>query len=430
MAATEKRFPRATFTRKLIRICERLDACSTHTLSFKHWFLNRPESCTSTATKLWVVGSYARGALDCGDLDLVVEVHSTGPEPPQRKLMKALCGALPFVRCYAGTPAENSSGIEFPNPVEIWSGPGSHWRSAIDAITPDAAAGRAKRPIDALPFRVDQMDTHIERLEELLKLKRKGVLEWNFVEFDQDSLAPLASGEFKESEEYVARCLKLEFVSQKTLRLLPPLTRFMRKVEPDGKWHGGFPHRTQMWCGGTLLLLGRPTPSVSRFDDDPKLRQLGLVPHLSARGPNGVWLLRRGRNHADTLALSGVKAFYLAEEGSPCIVTWVDHSPGYERETDVLELFLTHADALRGIEEWNEGTEPDDQLSAEVTEVSGGGLLRLTGSCDVLRIGEIELAMTHTGSSFAGSKSLAKLADIVTALSASRSSVPGKRNFS
>lgn len=191
----------------------------------------------------------------------------------------------------------------------------------------------------------------------------------------------------------------------------------MRKVEFDGKWRGGFPHCTQMWCGGTLLLLGRPTPSVSRFDDDPKLRQLGLVPHLSARGPNGVWLLRRGRNHADTLALSGVKAFYLAEEGSPCIVTWIDYSPGYERETDVLELFLTHADALRGIEEWNEGTEPEDQLSPEVTEVGGGGLLRLTSSCDVVRIGETELATTRTGAAFAGSGKLATLAELAAALS-------------
>lgn len=136
--------------------------------------------------------------------------------------MKALCGALPLVRCYAGTPEKNSSGIEFPNPVVIWTGPGCNWKAALDAIAPDPTAGRAKRPLDALPFRVDQLDTHVEQLEELLKLKRKGILEWNFVAFDQKSLAPLASDEFKESEEYVARCLELEFVSQKTLRLLPP----------------------------------------------------------------------------------------------------------------------------------------------------------------------------------------------------------------
>jgi hypothetical protein len=425
MTATEKRFPRATFTKKLTRICERLDACSTHTLTFRHWFFDHPESAISTTTSLWVVGSYARGALECGDLDLVLEVRSVGSEPPERTLMKAMTGAPAFVRCYAGTPSKNSSGIEFPNPRLIWTGPGCDWQAALGAITPDPAAGRAKRPIDALPFRVEQLDTHIEQLEELMKLKRQGIIEWNFIPFDQKLLAPMRGEDFKLSEDYIARAMEFERAGEKTLQLLPPLTRAMRKIEPKGAWHSELGRLRNLWCGGTLLRLGRPSTSTHRFDDDPQLRQLGLVPHLSARGPNGIWLIRRGRNHADTRTLAGVRAFYLVEDGTPCVVTCTDYTEERRRQADVLELFLTRADALQGIDNWNEGIEPEDCSFPEVTEVIGSELLKLTSLCDVVCIDGTELAMTHQGTTFAGLERRSTLAESVAALEASaRKSAP------
>ena len=419
MAAIEKRFPRATFTRKLMRICERLDASSTHALSFKHWFFDRQESATSTATSLWVVGSYARGAFECGDLDLVLEVQSVGSKPPERTLMKALTGAPTFVRCYAGTPAENSSGIEFPNPRLIWTEPGCDWKAAIEAIAPDPSAGRAKRPIDALPFRIEQLDAQIEHLEELLKLRRKGLIEWNFVPFSKNALLPMLPSAFKHSEEYVARAIELEMAGKKTLQLLPPLTRAMRKIEPHGVWRSDYGRLKNLWCGGTLLRFGHPHVSTHSFDDEPRLWQLGIAPHLSARGPNGIWLIRRGPRHPDTLALATAKfsAFYLVEDGAPFVVTWVDNDRGYERETKVLDLFATPEDALRDIEEWQEDVEPSARPIFEVAELNGGNLLKLTGLCDVVKFGETELAMTHSGAGFAGLEQPSKIADIITALS-------------
>jgi hypothetical protein len=285
MAATEKRFPRATFTKKLSRMCERLDACSTHTLSFKHWFFDRKESATSTVTALWVVGSYARGALECGDLDVVVEVSTVGGEPPQRQLMRTFFGAPPYVRCYTGTPEKNTSGIEFPNPVSIWTGPGCDWLHALQGIAPDPSAGRAKRAIDAIPFRMEQLRTHIEQLEELLKLRRKGLIEWNFVAFDQKLLAPVAAGDFLDSEAYVERFIRLEFAGKGVVRLLHPVSKVMRKIEPGGAWRSDSGPRTTIWCGGTLLDLGRPSLHIHRLDGDARLRQIGLPPphKVSAR---------------------------------------------------------------------------------------------------------------------------------------------------
>jgi hypothetical protein len=400
MAAKEKRLPRATFTKKLIRICERLDACSTHALSFKHWFFERQDSATSTATKLWVVGSYARGALECGDLDLVLEVQTVGGEPLERVVMKAMTGSPAFVRCYGGTPEKNSSGIEFPHPKLIWTGPESDWKAAIESIAPDPAAGRAKRPIDALPFRIEQLDAHIEQLEQLMKLKRKGIVEWSFVPFS--SLEPVLQEDFTRSEECVARVIEHEMAGKKTLQLLSPLTRAMRKVEPHGVWRTDYGRLNNLWCGGTLLRLGRPNTSTHSFDGDPRLWQIGLVPHLSMRGPNGIWLIRRGRNHPDTKALASVGAFYLAEDETPCTITCTDHSGGRYREAEVLELFLTHSHALQSIKDWNDGAAPEDQWLPKVKTVRGSKLLGLTSLCDVVCIGETELAMTHRGAAFTG----------------------------
>lgn len=417
MAAKEKRLPRATFTKKLIRICERLDACSTHALSFKHWFFEREDSATSTATRLWVVGSYARGALECGDLDLVLEVQTVRGEPLERVVMKAMTGSPAFVRCYGGTPEKNSSGIEFPNPKLIWNGPGYDWKAAIESIAPDPAAGRAKRPVDALPFRVEQLDAHIEQLEQLMKLKRKGIIEWNFVPFS--SLGPMLPEDFQRSEVCVARVIEHEMAGKKTLQLLSPLTRAMRKVEPHGVWRTDYGRLNNLWCGGTLLRLGRPNTSTHSFDGDPRLRQIGLVPHLSARGPNGIWLIRRGRNHPDSLALNvaKIRVFYLVEDGAPLVVTWVDHDRGYEQETKVLELFGTPEDALQDIQGWQEDVEPSERPSFKVAELHGGNLLNLTGLCDVVKFGETELAMTYSGTGFAGLKQPSKIADIIAALS-------------
>ena len=69
----EARMSREQATKALERICSRLDACATVELD-KPVLQGLDAPGLTTATRLWVVGSYARGALTCGDLDLVIEV--------------------------------------------------------------------------------------------------------------------------------------------------------------------------------------------------------------------------------------------------------------------------------------------------------------------------------------------------------------------
>lgn len=70
MSSVEKRYPRESFTKKLVRICQRLDDQAIRTITHKHIY--REFTCQIEITMVWAVGSYARGALLCGDLDLVI----------------------------------------------------------------------------------------------------------------------------------------------------------------------------------------------------------------------------------------------------------------------------------------------------------------------------------------------------------------------
>ena len=123
MSAEERRQPRARFTRALRRICERLDAQDTHEVTWtERMFPGEMLRGVMRAESLWVVGSYARGAPLCGDLDLVLKlVCVEGERAPLKKFVSKAVSRLPGVRWYSGDPEENSSGVSFPEAVHIWS---------------------------------------------------------------------------------------------------------------------------------------------------------------------------------------------------------------------------------------------------------------------------------------------------------------------
>jgi hypothetical protein len=69
------RFPRDRFTRSLLAICEKLDACHDRTFDYKSpnsdpWYLRIEGRVHAKVLSLWAFGSWARGAAECGDLDL------------------------------------------------------------------------------------------------------------------------------------------------------------------------------------------------------------------------------------------------------------------------------------------------------------------------------------------------------------------------
>jgi hypothetical protein len=144
----EARMSREQARQTLAGICERLEACSSATLENRYFRKGAPQ--IRTVQRLWVVGSYARGAGMGEDLDIVMELDV--PHYRVSELNRVLLGNPQSVNLYAGTPEDNTSGVEFPEAYLIWeSGKGS--LELLDAISAGSAAERTAVSMpDALPM--------------------------------------------------------------------------------------------------------------------------------------------------------------------------------------------------------------------------------------------------------------------------------------
>ena len=401
MVETEKRYPRESFSKKLASMCKKLDEASERLVEYED-FLGEIQSPLITVSSLWVVGSYARGALECGDLDLVMEYTSQrGGAPMIRRISKAFFGVLPLTRYYSGTPVENTSGVAFTDAVQIWSGAGYDWKMAIDSIPIDPGAGRAVRETDCIPLRNEQLRTYGNEMLDVARMLREGQLESEFIAFDREMFSPLPEGDIHESEKH-----HFVLLGKKSRELLPCLVRLMEVQEPLGEWSGDT--STTLHCGGTLIRLGMPALVVKCLEDDPSIRQLALVPHHSARGPNGAWLLRRGPTHPDVIAIYNRCAFLSVGDGCP---DFIYAGSNYHCSLRILELFGSEAEAKERLADWQDpGEEPSD-----IVQMKGCEILNLISCVDIVQLGDQEFAVTWAGTSHLDLER-ATLAEIVAAL--------------
>jgi len=393
MAALEKRYPRESFTKKLERICQRLDEASVRTISHKDFF-NKAATSQVEITSLWVVGSYARGAMTCGDLDLVLEYRLVeGHHPAPRTITKTFFGTLPYVSYYFGKPESSTSGVVFPNAIPIWTEPGGDWRAAIDSIKPVPSAGRAERETDSIPLRPEQLYMEPERLQQLVAQEKGGFIEWEFVEFTPADFEPVPAGEMSERDRKLLRIAPM--MAKKSKVLIPAIIRLMKKHERFGIWESSDSYRAKLSCGATVLHLGRPVLPYSAFDNDPSVKQYVLIPHISAKGPNGAWIIRRGPNHPDAQALANRHAFYLGSPGSPETVAYRDLNKTWS--TEILELFNTHDEAKEFAAMLDEGNESPETV---IGRAEGLDLISLFALVDVVEIGDHQLAITRAGAAY------------------------------
>jgi hypothetical protein len=393
MAALENRYPRESFTKKLERICRRLDEASTRTIAHKDFF-NKAVTSRVEITSLWAVGSYARGAMMCGDLDLVLEYQLVeGPHPAPRTMTKTFFGAPPYVSYYFGKPDSSTSGVAFPDAIVIWTEPGCDWRAAIDSIKPVHSAGRAARETDLIPLRPEQLYMEPERLQELAAQERKGLVGWAFVEFTPADLDPVPAEEVSDRDRKLLRIAPM--MGKKSKALIPALIRLMAKYEPNGGWGSSDSYRVKFSCGATALHLGRPALPYDPFGYEPTIKQYALIPHISRKGPNGAWIIRRGPNHPDTKALANRHAYYLGSPGSPETVAYRDRSKIWS--TEMLELFSTHEEAKEFAAMLDEGRGPTNTV---ISRAEGLELISLFALVDVVEIREHQLAITNAGASY------------------------------
>lgn len=302
---TEIRWNRERFTKQLAGICQLLDACSTKTVSSSAWRYGPSRDAEITVVRLWVVGSYARGAITCGDLDLVAEVTSPQGLPYSHVISNALLGKYPRMRMYQGSPLNNSSGAKFDEALLIWEG-GADWRAALDAIKVNPVAGRQARETDRLPFRLEQLGLEQDFAQELLKQFDADMLRWSFVPLDK--VPPvLAEGASCIEGELLRR---MNFAGKDKQWLAPYVLGFLRS-QPEVVGSTWSKAQSGMRIGGTLVMMGSPWQSelvLPRLDTS----RVVVVPHPCTRGPNGFWLIERGLNHPMVQQFAGASVWSLS----------------------------------------------------------------------------------------------------------------------
>jgi hypothetical protein len=178
----EKRRQRTSFTHSLQRISERIDNASEFEVEWRDDIVRGKEKTIFRVKTLWAFGSWAKGALYCGDLDLIADVEVIeGYLPMTPTLRRVLIKGARDVRLYVGTPEENNSGVPVEDAMLIWSVSDKNWKKNIADIKPNPATEKFARKIDAIPLRSEQLYDEVDYLEKLVDLKTEDSLDWIWV---------------------------------------------------------------------------------------------------------------------------------------------------------------------------------------------------------------------------------------------------------
>lgn len=114
-----------------------------------------------------------------------------------------------------------------------------------------------------------------------------------------------------------------------------------------------------------------------------------LIPHRTARGPNGIWLIRRGPKHPQVLGFKKRAVFFIGSPGTPVLVL----SRHGHADVRILELFDSKRQAAAAISEAPSGS----VVAEEVSRAENEQIFDLISQADVLEYGVEQIAVTDIG---------------------------------
>jgi hypothetical protein len=370
---TEKRISRARMTRSLRQICKKVAELKICEADIKaglgevhHIF---------QAQSLWVAGSYARGAVTCGDLDLVLTVKAIKSAIPMpRTVARCVYGRFPDVNLFLGDPGNNTSGISFPEAKLLWSSESPDWEKAIASIVVDPRAGRFERKYDVLPLRINQTSCDFPDFEEILEMLEAKILESEWIPID--SLIVRKELWTEDAREFLERTLT--FSGEKTRRLMPFVVEGLVPHNKTDTWDICFPDRNRFKIGGSLVSVGRPEVNVRKLDS-LEHSSLAIAPHITRKGPNGIWLISRGPEHPISKEFRGCHGYALWYSGGHYLMS---HEIGISDITSV-NIFSHEADAINYIKEMFDENEASD---LSIVRIDAQDILSLIASVDAVEI--------------------------------------------
>lgn len=300
LAQPSERRPREHFTEKLVKICKNLDLhVQTRSPRFK-------------VLALWAVGSWSRGALTCGDLDLVVASEGcSGPNVTLKRDLATVMGGQPRgVEIFEGNPQENNSGIKYHNAVEIWK-PGASWEAAIQSVSINPDATRMPRIWDALPFDYRDFASHQgnEDLLKLLELQKSEIIQWSVHQMPVGDDRPVDDAEATTSSEILEILINGWSAARK--KALKAMVRHMA-----GIWPHSMDGCVSVLAAGRAATLGRilyrvgsPYIGCTMVGDRFSHLELVLALPWKENRRNIIWRIRRGHNHPHYKRYANTKAW-------------------------------------------------------------------------------------------------------------------------
>lgn len=387
----ERRRPRQSFTRALKKIAERIDAQDVYTIDYYNDLLRQSERTVFRVNALWAFGSWAKGALECGDLDLMADISLIeGYMPFDSVICRVLIKRARDVRLYIGTPEKNSSRAILKDAVLIWSPGNRDWKANINDIKPDPTVKRYKRPTDVLPLRNEQLYTELEELENLIAQRKQGVLTWDWHPFQAS--APCSDRWSPDGKSLLDR-VSHRRTGKKICAALALVIDWFEKNGPVQTWRWDDDSRAAFWVNGIRTHIGRPTVYHGWLDHH-SCSGMMLVPHLSSRGPNGIWHIRRGKKHPLERLFRGIQAFTTARpNGKPLPVRIQD---GW-RTTDAIDFFRGSEDAESFFKEFHADESEAIEDGIQVTMVAGTDLLAAISQVDQIFIDGDPYAINQNG---------------------------------
>jgi hypothetical protein len=391
LMADEKRRKRISFTRSLQKIAERIDKTPEFKVLWYDDLIRRKEKTKFCVKALWAFGSWAKGALFCGDLDLIIDVEVIdGFLPMTSTLHRVLIKGTRDVRLYVGTPEKNTSGVAVEEAFLIWSVSDRNWKKNIAIIKPNPSAERFARKIDVLPLRSEQLYAKIDALEKLVDLKNEDILNWIWAPISNFNLDSTHWSDTAVSfyESLTGHCGK------KTVEAMRFIIDWFEVNDPIQTWGYDHSSRAAFTINGTFVHVGRPPIDTSRLDHHSR-SGLMIVPHFTKRGPNGIWIIRRGKKHKLEKVFRNVSSYYLE---------WKDQSPAVVRvhsdwwKISLIEFFRKKIDAISFARKISE----EGKSEYYVSEASGKELLRIISLVDQVDIDGEAYAISLEGTLFDG----------------------------
>jgi len=305
-----KRWPRSHFTKKLLGMLGTLDANPVRSYQFNaafNWQEPKFVPASTRMKKVWVYGSYARGAQTCGDLDVQIEVDhievaGCRRTPPERSTVAAFWKALRGVHVTLARPEWRAEESAIDRRIKqdlklVWA-EGLDWRSAVAGLQEAPDASRRAREFDRLRFSRERLRLPIHEAWALAMAHKHGLL--------ASECFPLQEVELKRvrrDERHALQAIELRRGREaiRAGRAVIALARSMEAMAGSTRtgWFYGFERsygfELPIW-GGFQLQLGGANFGVSTLERRKDLEGFLVVPFIRSTEANGAWMVRRGPN--------------------------------------------------------------------------------------------------------------------------------------